>query len=42
MIHAVATTNDLSRLLPKNIPQDKERLYSETLQLKNNINELTE
>jgi hypothetical protein len=36
-MHAV-TTNDLSRLLPKNIPQDKERLYSETLQLKNNLN----
>jgi hypothetical protein len=36
------TTHDFSRILPKKIHQDKERLYSETLQLKQSINELTE
>lgn len=34
------TTHDFTRILPKNIYQDKERLYSEALQLKQNMNEL--
>ena len=33
------TTNDFARILPKKIYQDKERLYSEALQLKQNLNE---
>ena len=31
-------TNDCARLLPKKIHQDKERLYSEALQLKHSLN----
>lgn len=36
------TSHDFSRILPKKIHQDKERLYSETLQLKQSVNDLTE
>ena len=36
------TSHDFSRILPKKIHQDKERLYSETLQLKQSLNDLTE
>ena len=36
------SNNDLSRLMPKRIPQDKERLYQETISLKNTINEVSE
>lgn len=32
------TTNDFSRVMPKKIYQDKERLYSEGLQLKQKLN----
>jgi hypothetical protein len=32
------TSHDFSRILPKKIHQDKERLYSETLQLKQSLN----
>lgn len=35
------TSHDFSRILPKKIHQDKERLYSETLQLKQSLNDLT-
>jgi hypothetical protein len=42
MFHAVTSSNDLSRLMPKKILQDKEQLYHETLQLKNNLNEVNE
>ena len=38
---AVSTSNDLSRLLPKRIPHEKERLYYETLQLKTSLNEIS-
>lgn len=38
MFNALSASNDLSRMLPKKIPQDKERLYCETLQLKTNLN----
>lgn len=38
----VSTSNDLSRLLPKRIQQDKEKLYCETLQLKSLLNEMGE
>ena len=37
-----STSNDLSRLLPKRIPHEKERLYYETLQLKTSLNDITE
>lgn len=40
MFHAVTSSNDLSRLLPKKIQQDKEQLYYEALQLKNTLNEI--
>ena len=36
------TTNDFARVMPKKIYQDKERLYSEGLQLKQAVNELME
>ena len=36
------TTHDFARILPKKIHQDKERLYSEALQLKQTVNELME
>jgi hypothetical protein len=36
------TSHDFSRILPKKIHQDKERLYSETLQLKQSLNEVME
>jgi hypothetical protein len=36
------TTNDFARLMPKKIHQDKERLYSELLQLKQNLNDTLE
>lgn len=36
------TTHEFARILPKKIPQDKERLYSEALQLKQNLNEIME
>jgi regulator of replication initiation timing len=36
------TTHDFARILPKKIPQDKERLYSEALQLKQSLNEVLE
>ena len=36
------TTHDFARIMPKKIHQDKERLYSETLQLKQTVNELME
>lgn len=36
------TTHDFARILPKKIYQDKERLYSEALQLKQNLNETLE
>ena len=36
------TTNDFARVLPKKIYQDKERLYSEALQLKQSLNETVE
>ena len=42
MFNAMSASNDLSRMLPKKIQQDKERLYCETLQLKTNLNEITE
>jgi len=35
-------SGDLSRLKPRNIPQDKERLYEETLHLKQTVNSLRE
>jgi SpoVK/Ycf46/Vps4 family AAA+-type ATPase len=36
------TTHDFARILPRKIQQDKERLYSEALQLKQVLNELSE
>jgi hypothetical protein len=36
------TTHDFARILPKKIQQDKERLYSEALQLKQSLNEVAE
>ena len=36
------TTHDFARILPKKIHQDKERLYSEALQLKQSLNEVVE
>lgn len=36
------TTNDFARIMPKKIYQDKERLYSEALQLKQSLNEVYE
>ena len=36
------TTHDFARVLPKKITQDKERLYSEALQLKQSLNEVME
>lgn len=36
------TTNDFGRIMPKKIHQDKERLYSEALQLKQSLNETIE
>lgn len=36
------TTNDFTRIMPKKIYHDKERLYSEALQLKEQINKVTE
>jgi hypothetical protein len=36
------TTHDFSRILPRKIHQDKERLYSEALQLKQTLNEVAE
>jgi hypothetical protein len=36
------TTHDFARILPKRIQQDKERLYSEALHLKQNLNEIME
>ena len=36
------TTHDFARILPKKIHQDKERLYSEALQLKQTVNDLVE
>lgn len=42
MFNPMTASNDLSRLLPKKIQQDKERLYCETLQLKTNLNEISE
>ena len=36
------TTHDFARILPRKIQQDKERLYSEALQLKQSMNELAE
>jgi hypothetical protein len=38
MFNALSASNDLSRMLPKKILHDKERLYCETLQLKTNLN----
>lgn len=40
--HYITNSNDFSRLLPKKIMQDKERLYSEGLQLKQNLNQVLE
>ena len=34
------TTHDFARVLPKKINQDKERLYSELLQMKQSLNEV--
>ncbi len=42
MLNALSASNDLSRMLPKKIIQDKERLYCETLQLKSNLNDISE
>ena len=42
LLNFVSTSNDLSRLLPKHIKHDKERLYYENLQVKTNLNELQE
>lgn len=36
------TTHDFARILPRRIQQDKERLYSEALQLKQALHEVTE
>ena len=36
------TTHDFARVLPKKITQDKERLYSELLQMKQSLNEVME
>jgi hypothetical protein len=36
------TTHDFARILPRKIQQDKERLYSEALQLKQVLNEVSE
>ena len=36
------TTNDFGRILPRKMYKDKERLYSEGLQLKQAINEISE
>ena len=35
-------SGDFARIKPKNIPQDKERLYEETLHLKQTVNGLKE
>jgi|LakMenE18May11ns_1017448.scaffolds.fasta_scaffold8159098_1 hypothetical protein len=42
MLNVLTASNDISRMLPKRIQQDKERLYCETLQLKSNLNEMQE
>jgi hypothetical protein len=42
MFNPMTASNDLTRLLPKKIQHDKERLYCETLQLKTNLNEVSE
>jgi hypothetical protein len=36
------TTNDFSRILPRKMYKDKERLYSEGLQLKQAYNDVTQ
>ncbi len=36
------TTHDFARILPRRIQQDKERLYSEGLQLKQALHEVAE
>lgn len=36
------TTHDFARILPRRIQQDKERLYSEALQLKQALHEVAE
>jgi len=40
LVHSLS--NDITKITPKNIPQDKERLYEETLHLKQYINTLKE
>ena len=40
LVHSLS--NDITKITPKNIPQDKERLYEETLHLKQHINTLRE
>jgi hypothetical protein len=42
LMSAGSASNDFSRLLPKRILHDKERLYYETLQLKTSLNEVAE